>query len=151
MNLRPSFSGDNVIVLESGLKSFRTLLPGRTKRVFVGLKEAGVAIEEAERHMTERMGIERFGTPEEIANLVAFLASEHSSCIQAAIIDRRWWADSHALAVPGPAMERKCRHVLYASDSRAAVEVVSAFGDDVPRRRVPDDPLQLLLVHAGGP
>ena len=49
--------------------------------------EAGLAIDEAERHMTERMGIARFGTPDEIANLVAFLASERASYIQGSIVD----------------------------------------------------------------
>ena len=50
-------------------------------------KETGQAIEAAERHMTEKMGIARFGTPDEIANLVAFLASERASYLQGAIID----------------------------------------------------------------
>jgi NAD(P)-dependent dehydrogenase (short-subunit alcohol dehydrogenase family) len=50
-------------------------------------KESGLSIMDAEQRMTERMGISRFGTPDEIANLVAFLASERASYIQGAIVD----------------------------------------------------------------
>jgi NAD(P)-dependent dehydrogenase (short-subunit alcohol dehydrogenase family) len=56
-------------------------------RVAHTAKETALSIDEAERHMTERMGIARFGTPEEIANLVAFLASEQASYVHGAIID----------------------------------------------------------------
>ena len=37
--------------------------------------------------MAKAMKISRFGTPEEIAALVAFLASERASYLQGAIID----------------------------------------------------------------
>ena len=37
--------------------------------------------------MTERLGIARFGNPAEVADAVAFLASERASYLQGAVLD----------------------------------------------------------------
>ena len=49
--------------------------------------ERAISLEEAERRMTESMRISRFGESAEIADLVAFLASDRASYLQGAIID----------------------------------------------------------------
>ena len=63
----------------------------RTDRLTVRIRrlaeEKGISEEEAERQMTERMGIARFGNPEEIAAVVAFLASERAAYLQGAVVD----------------------------------------------------------------
>ncbi len=50
-------------------------------------EDKGITHDEAARRMTREMGITRFGRPEEIADAVAFLASERSAYLQGAIID----------------------------------------------------------------
>ena len=63
----------------------------RTDRLTVRIErfaaDAGLTLEEAERRMTEQMGVTRFGEPAEVADLVAFLASERASYVHGAIID----------------------------------------------------------------
>jgi 3-oxoacyl-[acyl-carrier protein] reductase len=49
--------------------------------------EKGVTEEEAARQMTARMGVERFGEPAEVADAVAFLASDRAAYLRGAILD----------------------------------------------------------------
>ncbi len=49
--------------------------------------EQNINIQEAMFQMTKKLGIARFGNPEEIAHTVAFLASSQASYIQGSIID----------------------------------------------------------------
>ncbi len=60
--------------------------PGLTnyggKRSFAGSISTVKVLE-----MAKSLGISRFGQPEEIANVVAFLLSSHSSYMQGAIVD----------------------------------------------------------------
>jgi NAD(P)-dependent dehydrogenase (short-subunit alcohol dehydrogenase family) len=58
-----------------------------TIRIQQFAKEKGITEEEAVRQMTTRMGIARFGNPAEIANAVAFLASERAAYLQGAVLD----------------------------------------------------------------
>jgi 3-oxoacyl-[acyl-carrier protein] reductase len=58
-----------------------------TTRVRTLANERGITEEEAVREMTARMGIARFGEPDEIADAVAFLASDRASYIQGAVLD----------------------------------------------------------------
>lgn len=49
--------------------------------------EQGIDPVTAARHLAESLGVERFGTPQEIARVVAFLASKAASFCQGSIID----------------------------------------------------------------
>jgi 3-oxoacyl-[acyl-carrier protein] reductase len=49
--------------------------------------EHGIALADAEQQMARAFGVARFGQPEEIARLVAFLASPHAAFCQGAIVD----------------------------------------------------------------
>jgi len=49
--------------------------------------EHDVDLEEAERQMARALGVARFGQPEEIARLVAFLASPQAAFCQGSIVD----------------------------------------------------------------
>ena len=57
-----------------------------TTRIRQLANEKGVT-EEAARQMTARMGVERFGEPAEVADAVAFLASDRAAYLQGAILD----------------------------------------------------------------
>jgi 3-oxoacyl-[acyl-carrier protein] reductase len=59
-------------------------LTGRIERL---AREARTTLEAAANQMTGEMGLSRFGEPEEIADLVAFLASSRASYLQGAIVD----------------------------------------------------------------
>jgi 3-oxoacyl-[acyl-carrier protein] reductase len=50
-------------------------------------EEKGIPEEEAARQLTERLGIARFGEPAEVADVVAFLASERAASLQGAVLD----------------------------------------------------------------
>ena len=58
-----------------------------TTRIRQLANEKGVTEEEAARQMTARMGVERFGEPAEVADAVAFLASDRAAYLQGAILD----------------------------------------------------------------
>ena len=58
-----------------------------TTRIRQLANEKGVTEEEAARLMTTRMGVARFGEPAEVADAVAFLASDRSAYLQGAILD----------------------------------------------------------------
>ncbi len=49
--------------------------------------ERGVSLEDAEGEMARALGVARFGEPEEIARLVAFLASPQAAFCQGSLID----------------------------------------------------------------
>jgi 3-oxoacyl-[acyl-carrier protein] reductase len=51
------------------------------------INEKNIGKEEAVKQMTNKLGIARFGNPEEIARAVAFLASPQAAYIQGAILD----------------------------------------------------------------
>ena len=50
-------------------------------------------MKEAEQQMARSMGVSRFGQPEEIARLVAFLASPQAAFCQGSIVDADGGAD----------------------------------------------------------
>jgi 3-oxoacyl-[acyl-carrier protein] reductase len=50
-------------------------------------KERGITIDEARKIMAEQTAVARFGTTEEIAEVVAFLASDRAAYMQGAIVD----------------------------------------------------------------
>ena len=58
-----------------------------TTRIRQLANEKGVTEEEAARQMTTRMGVARFGEPAEVADAVAFLASDRAAYLQGAILD----------------------------------------------------------------
>ena len=58
-----------------------------TTRIRQLANEKGVTEEEAARQMTARMGVERFGEPADVADAVAFLASDRSAYLQGTILD----------------------------------------------------------------
>jgi len=58
-----------------------------TTRIRQLANEKGVTEEEAARQMTARMGVERFGEPAEVADAVAFLASDRAAYLQGAVLD----------------------------------------------------------------
>ena len=49
--------------------------------------ERGIASEQAAAEMAKKLGVARFGRPEEIADAVAFLASPHAAYCQGTILD----------------------------------------------------------------
>jgi NAD(P)-dependent dehydrogenase (short-subunit alcohol dehydrogenase family) len=49
--------------------------------------DKGISKEEPARQLTERMGVARIGSPHEVADAVAFLASERVAYVQGAILD----------------------------------------------------------------
>jgi len=49
--------------------------------------EQGIDLAAAARHLAQGFGLERFGEPEEVARVVAFLASSAASLCQGAVID----------------------------------------------------------------
>jgi 3-oxoacyl-[acyl-carrier protein] reductase len=49
--------------------------------------EHGIGLQDAEAQMARALGVARFGTPEEIARLVAFLASPQAAYCQGSIVD----------------------------------------------------------------
>src|SRR4051812_37229804 len=59
-------------------------LAGRVRKL---AGEKGVGEDEAARGMTARMGVARFGEPSEVADVVAFLASERAAYLQGAVLD----------------------------------------------------------------
>jgi len=63
----------------------------RTDRLMVRIqrlaKEKGISEQQAMEQMIEKMGIDRFGEPDEIALMVAFLASADANYCQGSIID----------------------------------------------------------------
>jgi 3-oxoacyl-[acyl-carrier protein] reductase len=58
-----------------------------TARIRTLADERGITEEEAAKEMTARMGVSRFGEPDEIADAVAFLASDRAGYIQGAVLD----------------------------------------------------------------
>src|SRR5262245_27198381 len=58
-----------------------------TARIRQLAQKEGITDEEAARRMTARMGVERFGEPAEVADVVAFLASDRAAYLQGAILD----------------------------------------------------------------
>ena len=58
-----------------------------TARIRTLADQRGIAEEEAVREMTARMGVARFGEPDEVADAVAFLASDRAAYIQGAVLD----------------------------------------------------------------
>jgi 3-oxoacyl-[acyl-carrier protein] reductase len=58
-----------------------------TGRIRQLAREEGISAEEAERRLATRMGVARFGEPEEIADAVAFLASGRATYFQGAVLD----------------------------------------------------------------
>jgi 3-oxoacyl-[acyl-carrier protein] reductase len=58
-----------------------------TTRVRTFAAERGLELSEAEAEMARAFGVARFGQPEEIARLVAFLASPMAAFCQGAIVD----------------------------------------------------------------
>lgn len=56
-------------------------------RIQTVANQRGLNTETAALEMAKSLGISRFGQPEEIANVVAFLLSNHSSYMQGAIVD----------------------------------------------------------------
>ena len=58
-----------------------------TVRIHRLSEEKRIPEEEAARQLTVRMGIARFGEPCEIADVVAFLASERAAYLQGAVLD----------------------------------------------------------------
>jgi 3-oxoacyl-[acyl-carrier protein] reductase len=58
-----------------------------TARIRQLANEKGVTEEEAARQMTARLGVARFGEPAEVADAVAFLASDRAAYLQGAILD----------------------------------------------------------------
>lgn len=46
-----------------------------------------ITIEQAAENLARQLGVARLGTPEEVANVVAFLASDAASYMQGAIVD----------------------------------------------------------------
>jgi 3-oxoacyl-[acyl-carrier protein] reductase len=63
----------------------------KTERLTVRVRtlagEKGISEDEAAKVMTTHMGVSRFGEPDEIADAVAFLASDRAAYIQGAILD----------------------------------------------------------------
>jgi NAD(P)-dependent dehydrogenase (short-subunit alcohol dehydrogenase family) len=57
------------------------------RRLKAHMTEHGLSADEARRSMLKEQGIARFGRPEELANLIAMLASDHVEFLQGSIID----------------------------------------------------------------
>ena len=57
------------------------------KRIEALAIERGVTVEQAASELARQLRIVRFGTPEEVASVVGFLASDASSYMQGAIVD----------------------------------------------------------------
>jgi NAD(P)-dependent dehydrogenase (short-subunit alcohol dehydrogenase family) len=58
-----------------------------TARVRRLASEKGIGEEDAAREMLSRTGVARFGEPDEVADVVAFLASERAAYLQGAVLD----------------------------------------------------------------
>ena len=59
--------------------------------------ERGIAAEAASQELARELRVARFGTPQEIASVVAFLASDAASYMQGAIVDVDGGQTPHAL------------------------------------------------------
>lgn len=57
------------------------------KRIEALAAERGIRVDEAGAELARQLRVARFGTPEEIAQVVAFLASDAASYMQGAIVD----------------------------------------------------------------
>jgi 3-oxoacyl-[acyl-carrier protein] reductase len=58
-----------------------------TTRIHRLAADKGISEDEAARHMTDCMGVARFGEPSEVVDVVAFLASERAAYLRGAIVD----------------------------------------------------------------
>jgi NAD(P)-dependent dehydrogenase (short-subunit alcohol dehydrogenase family) len=76
---------DGVCVNAINPGSIRTDHP--TTRIRGLAEDKGISEEEARRQLTERMVVASFGSPHEVADAVAFLASDRAAYVQGAVLD----------------------------------------------------------------